>query len=81
MLNTPASTLWFEPAQHSLLGSFIRYNSKYRYYLLGQKWAFVLLIRKGTWTMNGAGRWTPSSWGEMYNGTLGPIIDYWSNPH
>ena len=37
--------------------------------------------QKGTWTMNGAGRWTPSSWGEMYNGTLGPIIDYWSNPY
>ena len=37
ILNTPASTLWFETAQYSLLDSFIRYNCKYRYYLIGQK--------------------------------------------
>jgi hypothetical protein len=37
ILNTPASTLWFKTGQHSFLDSFIRYNSKYRDYLLGQK--------------------------------------------
>jgi hypothetical protein len=37
ILNTPASTLWFKTGQHSFLDSFIRYNFKYRDYLLGQK--------------------------------------------
>ena len=42
ILTTPASTLWFKTGQHSLLDIFIRYNFKYRYYLLGQKWVVVV---------------------------------------
>jgi hypothetical protein len=42
ILNTPASTLWFKTGQHSFLDSFIRYNFKYRDYLLGQKCVVVV---------------------------------------
>ena len=42
ILTTLASSSGSENAQHSLLASFFRYNSKYRDYLLGQKWVVMV---------------------------------------
>lgn len=33
---------------------------------------------RGTFTHNAAGRWTPMSWGEVYTGTFGSTIDWWT---
>ena len=41
ILTTPDLSWVFKTSQHSLLDSFIRYNPKYRYYLLGQKWVVI----------------------------------------